>query len=197
MRATLSHDQVEELLPAAALEIIEGEELLEVAAHVQQCARCAGLLESYRDVVAGLATGLPEQEFPSNRSARVRDRLLARVARGPAGAGLISPRHRSTGWVARWGGWAVAAGMAGVLVVHHAVHRPVAYGWLIAGVLVLLLVALAVYTRGQKERITALEQRLRSAVDRGVSDSYGEKASRDIVIEGDHGEDNDSRRDHE
>jgi hypothetical protein len=87
--------------------------------------------------------------------------------------------------------------MAGVLVVHHAVHRPVAYGWLIAGVLVLLLVALAVYTRGQKERITALEQRLRSAVDRGVSDSYGEKASRDIVIEGDHGEDNDSRRDHE
>jgi len=198
MRATLSHDQVEQLLPAAALEILEGDELLEVAAHVQQCARCAALLESYREVVAGLATRLPEQEFPSDRSARVRDRLLARVAGGSAaGARLISPRHRSTGWVARWGGWAVAAGMAGVLVVHHAVHRPVAYGWLVAGVLVLLLLALMLYSRAQKERIMALEQRLRSAVDRGVSDSYGEKASRDIVIEGDHGEDNDSRRDHE
>jgi len=175
MSATLSHDQVEQLLPAAALEILEGDELLEVTAHVQQCARCAGLLESYRDVVAGLATGLPEQEFPSDRSARVRDRLLARVAGGSAaGAGLISPRHRSTGWVGRWGGWAVAAGMAGVLVVHHAVHRPVAYGWLVAGVLVLLLVALMLYNRAQKERIMALEQRLRSAVDRGASDLDGE-----------------------
>jgi anti-sigma-K factor RskA len=174
MSATLSHDQAEQLLPAAALEILEGDELLEVAAHVQQCARCAALLESYREVVAGLATRLPEQEFPSHRSARVRDRLLARVAGGAAGVGLISPRHRSTGWVGRWAGWAVAAGMAGVLVVHHAVHRPVAYGWLIAGVLVLLLVALAVYTRAQKERIMALEQRLRSVVDRGASDSNEE-----------------------
>jgi anti-sigma factor RsiW len=181
MRATLSHDQVEELLPAAALEILEGEELLEVAAHVQQCARCAALLESYREVVAGLASRLPEQEFPSARSARVRDRLLTRVAGGsPAGAGLISPPHRSSGWLGRWGGWAVAAGMAGVLVVHHAIHHPVAYGWLVAGVLVLLLLALMLYTRAQKERIMALEQRLRSAVHRG-----------------DHGEENDSRRDHE
>jgi hypothetical protein len=176
MRATLSHDQVEELLPAAALEILEGEELLEVAAHVQQCARCAALLESYRGVVADLATRLPEQEFPSNRSAGVRARLLARAAGGAAGrAGLVSPRHRSTGWVGRWGGWAVAAGMAGVLVVHHAVHRPVAYGWLAAGVLVLLLVALMLYTRAQKERIMALEQRLRSVVDRGGSDSDGDE----------------------
>jgi anti-sigma factor RsiW len=174
MSATLSHDQVAQLLPAAALEILEGEELLEVAAHVQQCARCAALLESYREVVAGLASGLPEEEFPSDRSARVRDRLLARVGRGPAGAGLISPRHRSTGWVGRWGGWAVAAGMAGILVVHHAVHRPVAYGWLVAGILVLLLLALMLYTRAQKERIMALEQRLRAAVDRGASDLDGE-----------------------
>jgi anti-sigma-K factor RskA len=176
MRATLSHDQVEQLLPAAALEILEGDELLEVAAHVQQCARCAGLLESYREVVAGLATRLQDQEFPSDRSARVRARLLARVAGGSAaGAGLISHRHRSTGWVGRWGGWAVAAGMAGVLVVHHAIHRPVAYGWLVAGVLVLLLVGLMLYTRAQKERIMALEQRLRSVVDRGGSHAGGDE----------------------
>jgi anti-sigma factor RsiW len=176
MKATLSHDQLEQLLPAAALEILEGDELVEVSAHVQQCARCAALLESYREVVAGLATRLPEQEFPANRSARLRERLLGRAAGGAAaGAGLISPRHRSTGWVGRWGGWAVAAGMAGVLVVHHAIHRPVAYGWLVAGVLVLLLVALMVYTRAQKERIMALEQRLRSVVDRRDSDSDGDE----------------------
>jgi hypothetical protein len=65
--------------------------------------------------------------------------------------------------------------MAGVLVVHHAIHRPVAYGWLAAGVLVLLLLALMLYTRAQKERIMALEQRLRSAVDRGGSHPDGEE----------------------
>jgi len=167
---------VEQLLPAAALEILDGDELVDVTAHIQECTRCAALLDGYREVVAGLATRLPEQEFPSDRSARVRAQLLARVARGSAaGAGLISPRHRSTGWVGRWGGWAVAAGMAGVLVVHHAIHRPVAYGWLVAGILVLLLVGLMLYTRAQKERIMALEQRLRSAVDRGGSHPDGEE----------------------
>jgi anti-sigma factor RsiW len=171
MRATLSHDQVEQLLPAAALEILEGDELLEVSAHVQECARCAELLDSYREVVAGLATRLPEQALPSNRSARVRARLLARVARRDSEeADPVSPPRRSGSWVGRWGGWAVAAGMAGVLVVHHAVHRPVAYGWLVAGVLVLLLVALVVYTRAQRDRIAALEQRLKSVVERGQQD---------------------------
>ena len=84
MKETLSHDQLEQLLPAAALEILEGDELLEVAAHIQECSRCAALLESYREVVADLATKLPEQALPSDRSARVRARLLARVARADA-----------------------------------------------------------------------------------------------------------------
>lgn len=176
MKATLGHDQLEQLLPAAALEILEGDELLELTAHLQECARCAELLESYREVVAGLATRLPERALPSDRSARVRARLLARVARGDTDTSqLASPTRQSGTWVGRWGGWVVAAGMAGVLVVHHAVHRPVAYGWLVAGVLVLLLVGLVVYTQAQKDRITALEQRLRSQVDRAGSTSDVEK----------------------
>jgi anti-sigma factor RsiW len=166
MKETLSHDQLEQLLPAAALEILEGDELLEVAAHVRECTRCAALLESYREVAAGVASRLPEQALAPDRSARVRARLLARVARGEIeGADAAIPRRRSASWVARWGGWAVAAGMAGVLVVHHAIHRPVAYGWLVAGVLILLVLALLVYSGAQRDRINALEERLRSQKD--------------------------------
>jgi len=56
--------------------------------------------------------------------------------------------------------------MAGVLLVHHSVHRPVAYGWLVAGALALVLLALGVYVRIQRARVRALEERLRSLTDR-------------------------------
>jgi hypothetical protein len=161
MKETLSHDQLEQLLPAAALEILEGNELLSLTSHLQECSTCARLLQSYREILASVATGLPEQPFPPARSARVRARLLARVGRGaslPAMGG--SRTRRSPGWVDRWAGWAVAAAMAGVLLVHHSVHRPVAYGWLVAGVLTLLLLGLGVYTRIQRARLRGLQQQL-------------------------------------
>jgi hypothetical protein len=56
-------------------------------------------------------------------------------------------------------GWMVAAGLAGLLLVHHSVHRPVDYGWLIAGILTLLVLALAVYALKQRARLTALRNR--------------------------------------
>jgi hypothetical protein len=157
MNDTLSHDQLEELLPAAALEILEGNELLQVTAHARECAECARLLASYREVVARLATTLPEQPFPPAPSARLRARLLARTGREPA-ASATSPAPQTSrlfSLVNRWAGWAVAAGLAGLLLIHHSVHRPVDYGWLAAGVLTLVVLLLAVYVRIQQVRLKA------------------------------------------
>jgi hypothetical protein len=163
MKETLTHEQLEQLLPAAALEILEGDELLGVSAHVQQCANCERLLEAYREALATIATTLPEQPFQLARSDKVRANLLGRTRRGltpPSDTGT-RPR-RASGWIDRWAGWAVAAAMAGVLLVHHSVHRPVAYGWLVAGVLMLVLLGLGVYVRIQRARLRALQDRDRT-----------------------------------
>src|SRR4051812_41391493 len=127
MTEPLSHSQIEQLLPATALDILEGEELTRVASHLEGCTDCARLLDSYRDVVAGLAGTLPEQPFHPTRSERLRARLLARTGRVPVAA-VPERRRRSPAAADRWIGWAVAAGLAGLLMVHHSFHRPVAYG---------------------------------------------------------------------
>lgn len=158
-----THNTVEQLLPAAALEILESEDLLRVAAHIRECAECGRQLESYREVVAGLTTTLPSRPLPPARSERLRSRLLARAGSTPSAAPYISPRsRRSAGAMDRWGGWAVAAGLAGLLLIHHSVHRPVDYGWLLAGVLTLLVLALIGYLRVQRARVLALEDQIAS-----------------------------------
>jgi anti-sigma-K factor RskA len=162
MKQALSHEQVEQLLPAAALEILEGEELLDVSSHLRDCTYCARLLDDYRETAAALASSLPEQQFDLARSSQVRARLLSRATRGTANR-TEEPRHRSAAVsVDRWAGWAVAAGMAGVLLVHHSIHRPVAYGWLAAGVLALIVLGLGVYLRIQRARMAKLDQQVRS-----------------------------------
>jgi hypothetical protein len=161
----LTHTEVEQLLPAAALEILEGEELARLSAHLEDCTDCTRLLDGYRDLVAGLAGTLPEQPFHPARSERLRGRLLARTGRIPI-ADVPERRRRSPAAADRWIGWVVAAGLAGVLMVHHSVHRPVAYGWLAAGLLILLLLGLGVYVRVQRTRMANLEDRLASLVQR-------------------------------
>ena len=160
MTDPLSHLEAEQLLPAAALDILEGEELVRLQAHLQGCSECPGLLESYREVVAGLAATVPEQPFHPARSERLRARLLARTGRIPPPPPQALPSGGSR--VSRWAGWAVAAGLVGVLLVHHSIHRPVAYGWLAAGILILVLLAMGAYVRIQQDRVAALEERLAS-----------------------------------
>jgi Putative zinc-finger len=162
---SLTHSEVEQLLPAAALEILDGEELARLAAHLEDCTDCTRLLDAYREVVAGLAGTLPEQPFHPARSERLRGRLLARTGRIPI-ADVPERRRRSPAAADRWIGWVVAAGLAGVLMVHHSFHRPVAYGWLAAGLLMLLLLGLGVYVRVQRTRLANLEDRLASLVQR-------------------------------
>jgi hypothetical protein len=52
--------------------------------------------------------------------------------------------------------------------VHHSVHRPVDYGWFAAGLLTLVLLAIAIYGRVQRARTVALEDRLAALEQRGT-----------------------------
>ena len=174
MNPTSSHQEVE-LLPAAALEILEGEDLGRVLAHARECAECARRLESYRAVAAALAIELPPESLEAGRSARLRDRLLIRARSDPPAieATRHAARPRSQwGGIDRWSGWGVAAGLAGVLLVHHGFHRPLAYGWVVAGVAVILLVAVAVYGIVQRDRLSVLERRL-AQLERHEQDASG------------------------
>ncbi|HEV2086566.1 MAG TPA: hypothetical protein VGR09_15945 [Gemmatimonadales bacterium] len=153
MNQTPSHQEADEMLPATALEMLEGEDLDRVLAHAGECTECARRLEEYRGAVAALALTLPSQPMQPARKGQLRERLLARARN--------DPRARARwGGADRWAGWAVAAGLAGVLLVHHGFHRPLAYGWVVAGVVIIALVAVGVYAMVQRGRVSALEERL-------------------------------------
>ena len=138
------HEAVQELLAAAALGLLEDAELQRVMAHTSDCPECARLLQEYRETAVNLALMLPPQRLDPARSARTKARLLARV-RAEKGKGTIHARTAG-----RWAGWLVAAGLAGIVLMHHSVHRPVDYGWLAAGILALVLVGVGVYARLQR-----------------------------------------------
>lgn len=166
MNAKPDHEELQEMLPEAALEILERTDLQRVLAHTRDCAECAQLLGEYQEVAAALALQLPPQEADPDRLAVIRARLLSR-ARGDLRARAADPevatvpRSRRTAAIAdRWMGWTVAAALAGVLLMHHAIHQPVQYGWLVAGAVTLVLVAVAVYARVQRGRVSALQRQI-------------------------------------
>ena len=161
MTEALTHDDVEQLLPAAALEILEGEELVRVTAHARDCADCAQQLEFYRQVLASVATTLPRRTLDPERSGRLKARLLTRARASHPSSPYLRPRagRRLARAFTLWGGWAMAAGLTGLLLVHHSVHRPLDYGWLAAGILTIIVLALAVYVRHLRTRLSALDRR--------------------------------------
>lgn len=159
MNQGLQHEEMHEMLPAAALEILEDAELQGVLAHARGCAECGQLLEEYWQVIAALSLRLPEaRHLDPDRSAALRARLLARAR---AGRSRSVPGSRGTASsVYRWSGWLVAASLASVLLVHHSIHQTLDYGWLAAGVLALLLVSVGLYALAQRNRAAALRERL-------------------------------------
>ncbi len=175
MNTATNHEELREMLPEAALGVLDDSDLRQVLAHARECAECAGLLAEYREVVAGLALVAPQLPRDQARAMRLRARLLARARKDErtsapepgvvAGSRGLSPSGpAANGWM----GWAVAAGLAGVLLMHHAVHRPLDYGWLAAGALTVILVAVGVYALVQRGRASALRDRL-SAFERDIS----------------------------
>jgi hypothetical protein len=156
VNSRLSHEQAIEQLPSAALEILDPAEQAGVTEHARSCAECGRLLEDYRRVAGDLARLIPGQPLDSARASAIRSRLLSRVRKDRSG------RSARLLMAERWSGWAVAAGLAGVLLVHHGFHHPLAYGWVAAGLLLVALVVLGGYTRLQRARVTALKSRVAS-----------------------------------
>jgi hypothetical protein len=150
----LSHEQVIEQLPAVALDILDSAEQALLTEHVRVCAECGQLLRDYREVAGDLAHLIPSQGLDPARAALVRRQVVERVRQSKRG-------HSKIRFMAeRWSGWMVAAGLAGVLLIHHGIHQPLAYGWLAAGVLLLVATVLGVYALVQRASLVALKDRL-------------------------------------
>ena len=164
MSISPGHEEFQEMLPAAALGILDRTDLDQVQSHVQQCAECAGLLEEYQEVTAGLGLLLPHRGIDPARAASLRARLMARASRdlhAKVPDPTLAPVPRARAFLAgRWTGWTVAAALAGVLLMHHAVHRPLDYGWLAAGALAVILVSLGLYASVQRGRLSVLQAQL-------------------------------------
>ena len=154
MSSVPGHPEVLEKLPAAALTILEPTEMDQVQAHIRACSECATLLEEYREAATILSLSIPPTHMDPARSDALRKRLLVRAR----------TRSRNTlkasTMIYRWSGWMVAAGLAGILLMHHSVHRPLDYGWLAAGVLLIALLGLGIYAWVQRRRVAELNDRL-------------------------------------
>ena len=172
MMSPADHDTIRALIPAAALSALEEAEMQEVLSHAATCDECSRSLAEYRDVVVALDAAVPTPDRDEQAARAVRERLLAR-ARAERGAG-----PRSRGGLRKgaelWSGWAVAASLAGLLVVHHSVHRPLNYGWLVAGALMLALVGVFVYARVQAGRAAALRDRVDELAGRAGAGRRGD-----------------------
>lgn len=160
MTGSSEHDRVRELLEAEALDALTGDEHARLAEHLAECAECRRELGALRDTAAtlgGLRSGPP---LDAERTARVRTRLLARVA---ADATPSRPDIRPAAAVpraGRWAGWMVAAGMAALLVTHHTFHQTLKAGWLWTGVFAFIAVGLGSYAVLQRDRVALLRAEL-------------------------------------
>lgn len=167
MRVTPEHEELKAMLPAAALEILEMADREQVLAHIADCPECADQLADYRMAAAALGQELPARHLDPAKSQAVRERLMARVRADRSNPRSDSPQTIS--FIYPWAGWMVAAGMAGILLTHHSIHRPVDYGWLAAGVLVFLTLGFGIYAWIQRKRVVELERRLGGEEVKGTS----------------------------
>ncbi|MBA3585951.1 MAG: hypothetical protein H0W36_15825 [Gemmatimonadetes bacterium] len=155
MTTEAEHETVRELLPAAALDLVEDGELARVVAHVRGCLECADMLDDYCVVTADLGLVLAVPPVDPARSQRLLARLLARARLEAQARGETRLRHPSDARrLHPSAGWAVAAALAGVLLMHHGVHRPVDFGWVTAGVLALVALGFALFSmRGARQPV--------------------------------------------
>jgi anti-sigma factor RsiW len=158
MSQTPVHAELQELLPGAALDILDEGEMEILRAHVAECPECDQLLYAYRQAAAAVALGAPRVPMDSHRAQSARARLVSRAQAGKVVS--LSSSRKAFSMITQWSGWMVAAGLTGILLVHHSVHRPLAYGWLVSGLLVVLLLGLGIYAGVQRGRVTALETQL-------------------------------------
>jgi anti-sigma factor RsiW len=87
----LSCEQIEELLPAYALNVASADERAAVDAHVDACPRCADALREIRAVTHGLALRAPRVQPPPGQRAAV----LGRVATASASPRSVQSHSHS------------------------------------------------------------------------------------------------------
>jgi len=75
----MTHDEVRELLAAAALDALAPDDMAAVLVHVRTCAECTQTLGALRDATAQLAYAVPNVVDDPARRSRARSRLLARA----------------------------------------------------------------------------------------------------------------------
>jgi hypothetical protein len=141
---TLSEEQIERLL-----------------SHAADCTDCAAELNDF--AAAAILAQAPAVRFDPERSARVRERVLARtrIRVEPAAPQAVPPvRNSSRAGMMRGSGWLAAAAMGVALITHHGFHEPLRAGWLVAAGFAIIALGLAVYARAQRQRLADLEQRL-------------------------------------
>ena len=85
----ISHDEIEELLGAYALEALPPEEMRQVEAHLQTCTAHREMAAELRMTVAGLASNVPERQ----PSAQLRDRILQAIRMEASGEVIGEPER--------------------------------------------------------------------------------------------------------
>jgi hypothetical protein len=145
-----------------ALTLLAGLEREALRTHVEECAECAGMLGEVCSAVGLLCPASPRPMDPA-RSEQVRARLLARAredAHRRAAARQAESAARARPGVLGAAGWLTAAGLASLLLTHHAFHRPLALGWLAAAGLGIALFGAAAYIFIQRRRAATLRDRV-------------------------------------
>jgi anti-sigma-K factor RskA len=106
----MSHQELRELCALEAVGALEAEERSELLRHLEQCTDCRDYLGSLRQV----ATSMPLALAPQTPPPAIRSALLAR-ARGSRPA--PEARESTGAWWMPWVAFALAAGLAGILLV--------------------------------------------------------------------------------
>lgn len=147
------HATLRAVVAAGRPETLSEEQIERLLSHAADCTGCAAELNDF--AAAAILAQAPAVRFDPERSARVKERVLARTrlrvepARDSRRAGLT-----------RGSGWLAAAAMGAALITHHGFHEPLRAGWLVAGGFAVLAVALGIHSHAQKRRLNDLEQRL-------------------------------------
>lgn len=158
---TDTHERAREALAAGAVDALSAAERAELLAHVEECAECSRDADVYREVAALLLALVPAATPEPERLLRVRTRLLARAAseqRTPTPTLVLPVGQPPAPAATRWSGWLAAAGLAALLVTHHAFHQSVAVGWIVAGVMVTIAAGLGAVTLWQRDRLLVLHR---------------------------------------
>lgn len=126
--------------------------------HMAGCAQCRRALAGVVDGV--VPAGVGEEALDPLRSAKLRARLLERAANDRQ-IEALSGRSRLR--LPAGGGWLVAAGLATLLLSHHAFHRPLMLGWVVSAFLAFVCFGLGVHAFVQRRELDRLKRELHQA----------------------------------